>query len=298
MVRKEISSPYLDMKIPVLGKGFVELCDYLGNDESVVRCARQSYGKDKDTLSIETVNRQIKDMIINGHTSPFEQVVFQFHLKMPIFVQRQFIRHRTARVNEISGRYTMFDKDNFYVPGENILVNRKSYPGYRDPIDQDPKERRDTTEETHMVQLYTEKHNNTTYDEYNHLINNDIPFEVARINLPLTLFTEFYWQMDLHNLLHFLELRMGEHAQKEIREYAIIIYKIVKDVCPITIKYFTEYRLNTLTLGQDEIKALVGVFGNEKDGLEALPASTCEDLIDKMRRINARNKARIDYLEK
>jgi thymidylate synthase (FAD) len=254
MVRKEKSSKCLDIRYPVLGKGYVELCDYLGDDESVVRSARQSYGKDEGPLDLALIDRQIKDMLTQGHSSPFEQMVFQFHLKMPIFVQRQFIRHRTARVNEISGRYTKFDEDNFYIPGDRVFEDRKSYGN----SELDNK----SYEKAKILKEDTMKSNASSYRTYANLIEDGVPFELARINLPLTLFTEFYWQIDLHNLLHFLKLRMDEHAQKEIRQYAIAIYLIVEEICPITIKYFTEYQLNAATFGQKEIEILTNVLAS------------------------------------
>jgi thymidylate synthase (FAD) len=252
MVRREKLSQYLDRKIPVLDKGYVELCDYLGDDETVVCCASQSYGKVEGDLMPEFIDRRIKEMIIAGHTSPFEQVVFQFHLRMPIFVQRQWCRHRTARMNELSGRYSKFSKDDFYIPNDSVLACRKTYSkiietedsrGYKDKL-------------TDKIIGTISENNDTAYARYESLYDESVPKEIARETLPLTLFTEFYWQMDLHNLLHFLELRMEEHAQKEIREYASIIYKVVESICPITIKYFTQYKLNSLTLGQEEIETL------------------------------------------
>jgi thymidylate synthase (FAD) len=247
MIRKEKSSKYLDQKIPVLSNNqYVELCDYMGNDESIVRTARQSYGKDNDEIDEKIIDNQIKNMLINGHTSPFEQVVFQFHICMPIFVQRQFVRHRTARINEISGRYTTFSKDNFYVPGNDVLKNRKDFSNNTDLdiIDTDDF-KNDIID-----------NNNLAYKSYLRNIDKQLPYELSRISLPLTLLTEFYWQIDLHNLLHFLELRMDEHAQKEIRQYAITIYKIVKDICPITMKHFMNYQFNSIKLGQEDIKIL------------------------------------------
>jgi thymidylate synthase (FAD) len=281
MKRNEKSSKYLDKRIPVLDKGYVELCDYMGGDESIVRCARQSYGKDEDELTPEMIDRQICDMLRNGHSSPFEQVVFQFNLKMPIFVQRQFCRHRTARVNEISGRYTKFDKDNFHVPGEWALLSRKSY-----------------SDETCYEQASLEtlkkiigENNESSYNAYQKLLDTSgIPYELARLNLPLTLYTEFYWQIDLHNLLHFLKLRMDEHAQKEIRQYAITLYKIVKDICPIAINYFTEYQLNAVTLSEKEIKCLSKILNVELSQLPENERGVLKKIFNTVCRNNDRSK--------
>jgi thymidylate synthase (FAD) len=244
MEKKEVGKKY-----SVLGNGYVELCDYMGNDETVVRCARQSYGKDKDELTDEKIDKQIKEMMMKGHTSPFEQVVFQFHLKMPIFVARQWVRFRTARLNEISGRYTKFSEEDFYVPQGDSLEKRNSYKDSENTIFFQEK-----TDKTGKLLIDTIKDNNSrSYETYEKLFDNKLPKELSRLALPLTLMTELYWQMDLHNLLHFLELRMEEHAQKEIREYALIIYKIINEICPISIKHFTEYKFNSMTIGEKEI---------------------------------------------
>jgi thymidylate synthase (FAD) len=281
---EKLRNDILNQKIEVLGNGFVELCDYMGNDETVVRCARQSYGKDEDALTEEMISNQIGRMMRDGHTSPFEQVVFQFHLKMPIFVARQWVRFRTARLNELSGRYTKFGEGDFYVPGKGSLRNRNSY---LNELLEKPSEEQDEQSESfkesldkYLVQTLTEEKEGILTDtvkEWNKLSyelydksSGKIPKELARITLPLTLMTEMYWQMDLHNLLHFLELRMEEHAQKEIREYALAIYKIVNKICPISIKHFTEYKFNALTLSESEIKALSDFLRNDRSHYRSL----------------------------
>jgi thymidylate synthase (FAD) len=287
MREKKLSSimTLVGTKVKVLNLGYVELTNYMGDDATVVECARQSYGKNEDSLTIETIDRQIKEMLKNGHSSPFEQVVFQFHLKMPIFVQRQFVRHRTARMNEISGRYTKFDENNFFIPDDNCLTKRKSYS------DDNPDDKTISIEKLRRV---TKKNIHSSYDIYNELVEDkDIPYELARINLPLSLYTEFYWQMDLHNLLHFLKLRLDEHAQKEIREYASIIYKIVEKICPITIKYFTEYELNSTTLGQSDINTINKLINNLSklaDGYEMSPEE--QRIVNNLNSIVKRNRER------
>jgi thymidylate synthase (FAD) len=286
MKRKEKTSEHLDWRHPVLDAGYVELCDYMGDDETVVRSARQSYGKDEDDLPPEVIDRQIKEMLKNGHSSPFEQVVFQFHFKTPIFVQRHIIRHRTARVNEISGRYSTFGWNNFYVPNYAALLDRKSYPdNSEETYDVGPSD----AERIKKFRDETIGNNISTFGVYSNALESSVPPELARINLPLTLYTEFYWQMDLHNLLHFLELRLDEHAQKETREYALAIYKIVKDICPITAKYFVEYRLNSSRLSQKEVEQAVSL-------LEHLAPSDLSGeervFIAKLIKISDRNKIR------
>jgi thymidylate synthase (FAD) len=246
----------LNKRISVLGNGYIELIDYMGDDETVVRCARQSYGKDEDELTEEMIDKQIGRMMRDRHTSPFEQVVFQFHVKMPIFVARQWVRFRTARLNELSGRYTKFGDDDFYSPSEGSLRYRSSYPLPEDDepnLDAAASKLSIEAKEATFADI-VKKNNAISYELYDKLTDDQkIPKELARTTLPLSLMTEMYWQMDLHNLLHFLELRMEEHAQKEIREYALAIYKIVNKICPISIKHFTEYKFNSLTLGEKEI---------------------------------------------
>jgi thymidylate synthase (FAD) len=260
---EKLRNDILNQKIEVLGNGFVELCDYMGNDETVVRCARQSYGKDEDALTEEMIHDQIGRMMRDGHTSPFEQVVFQFHLKMPIFVARQWVRFRTARLNELSGRYTKFGKGDFYVPGKGSLRKRNSYAPEVEESANIYSTKTVTEEKEEILTDIVEKNNEAAYKLYDESVDSKkIQKELARVTLPLSLMTEMYWQMDLHNLLHFLELRMEEHAQKEIREYALAIYKIVNKICPISIKHFMEYKFNALILGENEIKILSEVLHN------------------------------------
>jgi thymidylate synthase (FAD) len=261
MVENEEIKAVLNKKIKVLDKGFVELCDVMGDDETVVRCARQSYDKAGGELSEYDIRRQIFFMLENGHTSPFEQVVFRFHIRLPVFVARQLIRHRTARVNELSGRYTVFSEDSFHVPDELAFINRETAGGDKDSIageDYDKKIKIPAD----SLSVHAKYINNISYNAYKGLLDNNpgIPPELARINLPLTLFTELYWQMDLHNLLHFLRLRLDGHAQKEIREYALAIYNFVKAVCPFSAGAFAEFQLNSLVLGYKDFSALLSLI--------------------------------------
>jgi thymidylate synthase (FAD) len=251
MIRIEKKIYFFDKKIKV-GCGFVELCDYMGDDETIVRTARQSYNKDDDELTDSMIDSQISTMLKNEHTSPFEQVVFQFHLRMPIFIARQWVRFRTARMNELSGRYSKFTIDDFYEPDENSLLNRSSYGEEENKTPNGES----LLEREVLLKELIEENNIQSFEKYNKLLDNNIPKELARLSLPLTLMTEFYWQMDLHNLLHFIKLRMEEHSQKEIREYAIVLYQIVKKICPITSKYFMKYQFNSYNLSEDDISTL------------------------------------------
>ena len=237
----------LDKEYKVLDKGFVRLVDYFGDDSRIVQAARVSYGE--GTKSYRQDKGLIDYLLRNDHTSPFEQVSFTFHIKMPIFVARQWVRHRTAKVNEISGRYSVM-KNEFYVPaGEDIALQSE-----------DNKQGRQTEPVPAAMQqeirdILTEDQQRA-YETYRKLIDKGIAREIARINLPLSLYTEWYWQMDLHNLFHFLRLRMDAHAQKEIRDYAFVIFDIVRKVCPMAADSFEKHRLGGVTLSADELAAV------------------------------------------
>jgi thymidylate synthase (FAD) len=250
----------MNKKVKVLDKGFVELCQVMGNDEGIVRCARQSYDKADVDLPEEKIKEQITFMLKNGHTSPFEQVVFQFRIRLPIFVARQLIRHRTARVNELSGRYTEFHEDDFHIPGDEAFINR--YENDNVPVTDEAIEHY-LKEPSNILSESIKSTNEFSFQSYEELIKTKrIPKELARLALPLTLYTELFWQMDLHNLLHFLRLRLDAHAQKEIREYAFALYTFVKLVCPITIEAFTEFQLNSLSIGHSDLKSVNSCLNN------------------------------------
>ncbi len=224
----------LDKEFPVLDKGFVRLVDYFGSDSRIVQAARVSYGK--GTKSYRQDQRLIDYLLRNEHTSPFEQVSFTFHLKMPLFVARQWIRHRTAKVNEISGRYSIL-KNEFYVPagGDIAFQSEDNKQGRKDePVPE--------TLQQEVRQLL-EDDQQRAYDTYRKLLDMGIARELARINLPLSLYTEWYWQMDLHNLFHFLKLRMDHHAQREIRTYAEVLFSVVKRVTPLAAASFEKHSL-------------------------------------------------------
>ncbi|MDR2150509.1 MAG: FAD-dependent thymidylate synthase [Spirochaetaceae bacterium] len=224
----------LDKEFPVLDKGFIRLVDYLGGDNRVVQAARVSYGAGTHTYREEAA--LIDHLLRNRHTSPFEQVVLTFHIKLPIFVARQWVRHRTARVNEISGRYTCL-KDEFYVPAvEDIaLQSTNNKQGCTEqPVD---------SEMAEIIQQTLIEEQQRAYAVYTALIKQGIAREIARIILPVSVYTEWYWQIDLHNLFHFLQLRLDKHAQKEIRAYASVIFSITRKVAPLSCKSFERHIL-------------------------------------------------------
>jgi len=237
----------LDKEYKVLDHGFVRLVDYMGSDESIVQAARVSYGE--GTKKISEDRGLIRYLYRQRHTSPFEMVEFKFHVKLPIFVARQWIRHRTANVNEYSGRYSVM-KEEFYVPRPEDIRYQAKY------------NKQGRSEEELPDQLkaeflkFLQDTNRQAYAKYDGLIEDGLARELARIGLPLSLYTEWYWKIDLHNLFHFLKLRLDRHAQQEIREYAIIMAEMVKTVCPMAYEAFEDYNLNALNFSGPELKAL------------------------------------------
>lgn len=237
----------LDKEFPVLDHGFVRLVDYLGGDARIVQAARVSYGEGTKTVREDAA--LIDYLLRNQHTSPFEQVVFTFHIKMPIFVARQWVRHRTARLNEVSGRYSVL-KNEAYLPEKNVLAlqSKDNKQGRRKEKISD-----ELAEKTLEVLKQGQE---LAFENYEMLLSDDIAKELARINLPLSTYTEIYWQMDLHNLFHFLKLRCDVHAQKEIRDYAFVILGIVEKVVPIATKSFKAHVLNSIVFSDKEVRAI------------------------------------------
>lgn len=257
----------LDQEFPVLDKGFVRLVDYLGGDQRIVQSARVSYGAGTKTYRQD--KGLINYLLRNEHTSPFEQVIFTFHTKMPVFVARQWVRHRTARLNEISGRYSVM-KDEFYVPAGDAVA----------PQSTDNKQGRSgdafAPEEARAIQAELETQQTDAYQGYEALLERNVARELARINLPLSMYTEWYWQIDLHNLLHFLKLRMDAHAQYEIRAYAEAMFEIAQRVCPIATEAFDEHVRGGMSFSKSEFSVLQELLGagenGEAGGVESLEA--------------------------
>jgi len=248
----------LDKEIRVLDKGFVRLVDYMGGDARIVQAARVSYGA--GTKSVRDDGALIDYLMRHNHTSPFEHVVIELHCKLPIFVARQWIRHRTARINEISGRYSVL-ADEFYLPPPSQICrqSRDNKQG-RDPEELPPEVQRE------VLDLLLQEQQ-ATYETYQRLLNRGVARELARINLPLSLYTQWYWQMDLHNLFHFLELRLDPHAQWEIREYAKAIARIAQAVAPLAYAAFERHVLNGRRFSSDEISAIRDMLAGREHSL-------------------------------
>ncbi|HAZ96208.1 FAD-dependent thymidylate synthase [uncultured Treponema sp.] len=248
----------LDKEFQVLDKGFVRLVDYYGSDSRIVQAARVSYGEGTKTVSQD--GALIDYLLRHQHTSPFEQVVFTFHLKMPIFVARQWVRHRMGRMNEVSGRYSIM-KDEFYVP-ENSCISKQSKNNKQG--------RGDVFEEQQAKEFQAEfiEGQQKAYEVYKDMVEKGIAREIARINLPLALYTEFYWQMDLHNLFHFLKLRLDSHAQYEIRLYAEKILEIIKTVCPMAVSSFENTMEKAVSFNGEEMEALRKILNGEENPIQ------------------------------
>eukprot|EP01112_Ceratiomyxa_fruticulosa_P020552 TRINITY_DN7030_c0_g1_i2.p1 TRINITY_DN7030_c0_g1~~TRINITY_DN7030_c0_g1_i2.p1 ORF type:complete len:323 (-),score=63.28 TRINITY_DN7030_c0_g1_i2:133-1101(-) len=214
-------------------------------DFAIVQAARVSYGQ--GTKKVSEDKGLIRYLLRHQHTTPFEMIEFKFHCVMPIFVARQWIRHRTANVNEYSARYSVVP-DRFYHPkAEDVrkqsLNNRQGGEEVIDAIN---------AEEFLTYLDNVEKH----YESYSQLLEKGVTRELARIGLPLSVYTEWYWKIDLHNLFRFLHLRMDSHSQKEIRDYAIAMFALIKPIVPIAAEAFLDYSFGAITLTRLEIEAI------------------------------------------
>jgi len=247
---------------PVLDHGFVRVIDYMGDDSAIVQAARVSYGK--GTKMVNEDKGLINYLMRHRHSTPFEMCEMKFHVKLPIFVARQWIRHRTANVNEYSARYSIMDRE-FYMPSPEHLaaqstINRQG----RDEVLQGD-------QATKVLDLLREDALRA-YQHYETMLNEDgdgnvldptlpgLARELARMNLPVNFYTQWYWKIDLHNLMHFLSLRADPHAQYEIRAYADVMLDILKKWVPITYEAFMNHRMGAASLsakGLAVVKALL-----------------------------------------
>lgn len=244
----------LGMPFKVLKDGFVRVIDYLGSDESIVQAARVSYGK--GTKKIREDEALIRYLLRHQHTTPFEMCEIKLHVRVPMDCWRQWIRHRTANVNEYSTRYSIaIDATEMTEANEwrkQAITNRQGSEGFLDSSVGEEL----TKQETELHQL--------TREIYQKRIDAGVAREQARKDLPLSTYTEAYWKIDLQNLLHFLELRMEVNAQLEIRKYAeVICNEVVKRWCPITWQAFWDYRMNSMTFSGLEMKIINAMLKGE-----------------------------------
>jgi len=254
--------------------GFVKLVDTMPRenlDDSIVQAARVSYGD--GTSSSRSSEGLLRYLLRHWHTTPFEMVEFKFHIKMPIFVARQHLRHRMASVNEMSARYSVVPEQ-FFVPREyrnQSSVNKQSSEGRLEGSDALRGE----------VSSWCEH----AFEIYDSAISGGCTRELARCHLPQSTYTEFYWKINLHNLLHYLQLRMESGAQQEIQDYAHAIYKLVEPLVPLTMKAFQDFRVNSMQLTGPEV-VLVAQGKLSESELSDMSPGERREFIQKLKRLN------------
>ena len=267
---KRVTSPELEKvlyeAIPVLDHGFIRVIDYMGDDSSIVQSARVSYGK--GTKKVSTDEGLIKYLMRHRHSTPFEMCEIKYHVKLPIFIARQWIRHRTANVNEYSARYSILDKE-FYLPAKEQLAaqSQSNRQGRGDVIQ---------GKQAEEVLNILKDDANRTYDNYEKLLNErfdgtkidenkiGLARELARMNLTLNTYTQWYWKTDLLNLLNFLSLRADNHAQYEIRVYADKMLDTVKRWVPITYQAFIDYRVGAAEISSKGLSVIKSMISGKK----------------------------------
>ena len=273
---------------PALDHGFIRVVDYMGDDQAVVQAARVSYGK--GTTRVSEDRGLIRYLMRHRHSTPFEMCEIKLHVKLPMFIARQWIRHRTASINEYSARYSVLDKE-FYIPdAKDLAVQSVSNRQGRGAVLSET----DSNEALKMLKRDAEK----CFDTYEYLLNeksngdiidknrDGLARELARINLTLNTYTQWYWKTNLHNLMNFIYLRADSHAQYEIRVYADIIYDIMKAWVPITAEAFSSYRSGSIELSTEAMKVIkLMIAGKNIDqkssGLSAREWNELMDSLDK-----------------
>jgi thymidylate synthase (FAD) len=252
--------------IPVLDHGFIRLIDYMGNDNAIVQAARVSYGK--GTKQVSQDRGLINYLMRHRHTTPFEMCDIKFHIKLPIFIARQWIRHRTASINEYSARYSILSNE-FYMPESEHLAPQSNVNKQGRSVDAVPEivaNKVLATLKQDALSCYQHYIEMMNEDEHGNIIDENsigITRELARMNLTLNHYTEWYWKINLHNLLHFLSLRADSHAQYEIRVYANAILDIVKAWVPFTYDAFEEYRLYSTNISKKGIEVVKKMIHNQ-----------------------------------
>ena len=235
---------------PVLDHGFVRVIDYMGDDSAIVQAARVSYGS--GTRQVSDDEGLIRYLMRHQHSSPFEMCEIKLHVKLPIFVARQWIRHRTANVNEYSGRYSVLDRE-FYLPAPEHLAAQSS-------VNNQGRGETLAGPEAARVLDILKQDAAAAYDHYQQMLSDDgqqgLARELARMNLPASIYTQWYWKTDLHNLFHFLRLRADPHAQYEIRAYADVIAACVRHWVPLAWAAFEDYRLGGAQLSAKGVAVL------------------------------------------
>jgi thymidylate synthase (FAD) len=287
---KRVTSPELEKvlyeAISVLDHGFIRVIDYMGDDTSIVQSARVSYGK--GTKKVSTDEGLIKYLMRHRHSTPFEMCEIKYHVKLPIFIARQWIRHRTANVNEYSARYSILDKE-FYLPDKNQLAaqSQSNRQGRGDVLQ---------GKQAEEVLNILKDDATRTYDNYEKLLNErfdgtkidenktGLARELARMNLTLNTYTQWYWKTDLLNLLNFLFLRADDHAQYEIRVYAEKMLDTVKKWVPITYQAFMDYRVGAAEISSKGLRVIKFMLSGKKISQEdsGLSKREWDELMEKL----------------
>lgn len=245
---------------PVLDHGFIRVIDYMGDDSAIVQAARVSYGA--GTKHVSNDEGLIRYLMRHWHSTPFEMCEVKLHVKLPVFVARQWIRHRTANVNEYSARYSILDRE-FYIPAPEQLAAQST-------VNNQGRGALLEGAEAARVLETLKRDAATLYDHYEDMLSQEgqqgLARELARMNLPMNIYTQWYWKVDLHNLFHFLRLRADAHAQYEIRVYAEAIAQAVKDWVPFAFAAFEDYRMGGVTLSGKAIAVLKRRLAGETVG--------------------------------
>jgi thymidylate synthase (FAD) len=255
----------LHQALPMLDRGFIRVVDYMGDDAAIVQAARVSYGK--GTRRVQDDAGLIRYLMRHRHSTPFEMCEIKYHIKLPIFIARQWIRHRTASINEYSARYSVLDNE-FYIPDPQHMAAQSATnrQGRGDVLSD--------VETTRVIELLRDDAVRN-YGHYLEILNEDqngviidpdrrgLARELARMNLTLNTYTQWYWKVNLHNLFHFLGLRADHHAQHEIRVYADKMLDICMDWVPLATQAFLEYRKNAMTLSATMVKVVQKLIAGE-----------------------------------
>ncbi len=273
-VFSEAAEELLDKTLEVPSHGFVRLVDYMGSDSSIVQAARVSYGA--GTKSTREDRGLIRYLMRHDHTTPCEMVVLKFHIKAPIFVVRQWARHRTASINEESARYSIV-REEFHEPASSDV-------GFQS---KDNKQGRSSEEvPTELIERFLatlKEDRETAYSHYESFLGDNVARELARTVLPLSTYSQFYWEMNLHNLFHFLRLRMDAHAQKEIRDFANQVAICAQAVAPVAWEAFEEYKLHGRSFSRTELEIVRRMLSGEP-----LPADAFEGSKSLLREFEAK----------
>ncbi len=272
---------------PVLDHGFVSLIDYMGSDESIEQAARVSYGFGTRTTSL--TRGLVRYLRRHRHTTPSEMVELKFHCAMPMFVARQWIRHRTASINEYSGRYSLMpllfykpDYDQFAIQSASNRQGREGEPAPRSVYDE-------------AIRRW-EEIRQMAGDSYGWLVEEEVARELARIDLPLSTYTQWYWKIDLHNLFHFLSLRADPHAQWEIQEFARVMAGIMKRVAPLSYEAWLDYEFSGEHMSRGELEALRRLIDAGDDSLEVRDGASLD--IDALKESGLSKREAIELIEK